>query len=81
MTDLLGDVSAFLPHAYCLLQRPGLVALHAVSDLLIMVAYYFISGAILYFLHLREEVLARPLSIFGILAPPIVGVMAPLGVA
>ena len=42
MTDILSylfGAASFVPHGYCLLWRPDLVALHAVSDGLIALAY------------------------------------------
>lgn len=38
----------FLPHAFCYLQRPGLIGLHLVSDLLIGCAYVAISFTLAY---------------------------------
>lgn len=49
MWDWLVD-SDFMPHGYCLAWDPKLVALHAVSDLLILGAYTAIPIAILIFL-------------------------------
>lgn len=43
----LFGAAAFMPHGYCLLWRPDLVALHAVSDLGIAAAYFAIPIAIL----------------------------------
>ncbi|WP_018698321.1 sensor histidine kinase [Amorphus coralli] len=46
LTYLFGAAS-FMPHGYCLLWRPDLVALHAVSDAAIALAYFAIPIAIL----------------------------------
>ena len=53
--DYLFGAASFVPHGYCLLWRPDLVALHAISDALIAVAYFSIPGAILVFLHRRPD--------------------------
>jgi len=37
--------SDFMPHGYCYLWKPGLVWLHAVSDVLIALAYFSIPDA------------------------------------
>jgi len=46
--DYLFGAASFVPHGYCLLWRPDLVALHAVSDLLIALAYFSIPVALWY---------------------------------
>ena len=61
MTEVFSGPSAFAPHGYCLLWRPQLLLLHGASDLLIVLAYFFISAAILYFLHRKKEVNHKPL--------------------
>ena len=43
----LFGAASFMPHGYCLLWRPDLVALHAISDLGIAAAYFAIPIAIL----------------------------------
>ncbi|MEO9525839.1 HWE histidine kinase domain-containing protein [Roseibium sp.] len=55
LTYLFGAAS-FIPHGYCLLWRPDLVALHAVSDVLIALAYIAIPVAMLTFLHKRPDI-------------------------
>ncbi len=47
--------AAFMPHGYCLLWQPWLVALHAGSDLLIFLAYTTIPIALVKLLKLRPE--------------------------
>jgi PAS domain S-box-containing protein len=54
LTYLFG-AAAFLPHGYCLLWRPDLVALHVVGDGLTAVAYLVIPAAILHFLRKRKD--------------------------
>lgn len=51
---LLGAAS-FVPHGYCLLWRPDLVALHAASDAATALAYFSIPVAILVFCHRRRD--------------------------
>lgn len=55
LTYLFGAAS-FIPHGYCLLWRPDLVALHAVSDGLIALAYVAIPLMILDFLRRRPDI-------------------------
>ena len=54
--DYLFGAASFVPHGYCLLWRPDLVALHAISDALTALAYFSIPCAILVFLHRRPEI-------------------------
>jgi signal transduction histidine kinase len=42
LIEYLFGAASFVPHGYCLLWRPDLVALHAVSDALIAAAYFSI---------------------------------------
>jgi PAS domain-containing protein len=51
---LLGSAS-FVPHGYCLLWRPDLVWVHAVSDLLIALAYFSIPLALIDFVRRRQD--------------------------
>lgn len=48
------DAASYMPHGYCLLWKPWLVAIHAASDALIFVAYTLIPLAILLFIRRRE---------------------------
>ncbi|TYC51333.1 histidine kinase [Rhodobacterales bacterium] len=59
MTDILSylfGAASFVPHGYCLLWRPDLVALHAVSDGLIALAYVAIPIAMARFLRQRPDI-------------------------
>jgi two-component sensor histidine kinase len=47
MLQYLFGAASFMPHGYCLLWRPDLVALHAISDIGIAAAYFAIPIAIL----------------------------------
>ncbi len=53
-TYLFG-AAAFMPHGYCLLWRPDLVALHVAGDGLTALAYFLIPAAILHFLKRRRD--------------------------
>ncbi|MDR3508159.1 MAG: HWE histidine kinase domain-containing protein [Caulobacteraceae bacterium] len=53
------DSAGFLPHGYCLLWRPDLLALHALSDLLIACAYFSIPLAIMTFVRRRSDLAAE----------------------
>lgn len=58
MGDTLGwllGAASFVPHGYCLLWRPDLVALHAASDAATALAYFSIPAAILVFCHRRRD--------------------------
>jgi PAS domain S-box-containing protein len=59
MSDLLTylfGAATFMPHGYCLLWRPDLVALHAISDGLIALSYIVIPVAMLTFLSRRPDI-------------------------
>ncbi len=45
----------FMPHGYCYLWKPNLVALHIVSDSMIGLAYYVIPPTLIYFVRKRED--------------------------
>ncbi len=47
--------SDFMPHGHCYFWRPELVWLHAISDGVIAVSYYFIPLALLYFVRKRKD--------------------------
>jgi PAS domain S-box-containing protein len=53
--EYLFGAASFVPHGYCLLWRPDLVALHAVSDLLIACAYFSIPAVIYLFVRRRRD--------------------------
>jgi two-component sensor histidine kinase len=57
--DYLFSAASFLPHGVCLAWRPDMVALHAVSDLLIAAAYFSIPLAILAFMRQRKDIQFR----------------------
>ena len=40
--------SEFMPHGHCYLWRPELLWLHAISDCIITLSYYFIPLALIY---------------------------------
>jgi PAS domain S-box-containing protein len=47
--------SGFMPHGYCYLWQPNLILLHAVSDLLIALAYLSIPITLIYFIRKRRD--------------------------
>jgi signal transduction histidine kinase len=47
--------SDLMPHGHCYLWRPELVWLHAISDGLIVLSYYFIPVALVYFSRKRKD--------------------------
>ncbi len=49
------DSSPFMPHGHCYLWTPSLITLHAVSDALIVLAYYSIPFTLLYFVRRRKD--------------------------
>ena len=51
----LFGAAAFVPHGYCLLWRPDLVALHATSDAATAAAYFTIPAAILVLFYRRPD--------------------------
>ena len=51
--------AGFLPHGYCLLWRPDILALHAGSDLTIAAAYFSIPLAILAFVRRRRDLIGE----------------------
>ena len=51
----LFGAAAFVPHGYCLLWRPDLVAMHAVADGVIALAYFSIPAAIFAFVRRRPD--------------------------
>lgn len=53
IVEYLFGSASYVPHGYCLLWRPDLVAMHAVSDFVIAAAYFSIPVAILYFARKR----------------------------
>lgn len=53
--EYLFGAASFMPHGYCLMWRPDLVALHAVSDMLIFLAYASIPAALVVFVRKRPE--------------------------
>lgn len=59
----------FIPHGFCLLWRPDVLALHVISDALIAVSYFSIPLTILWFVRQRQDLLAehrRIAVLFGV---------------
>jgi PAS domain S-box-containing protein len=61
LTDFLTspEFSNLVPHGTCLLWRPGLLLLHAISDGFIAAAYYSIPAALIYFVGKRPDLRFR----------------------
>jgi PAS domain S-box-containing protein len=55
------NAGPFVPHGHCYLWHRNLVALHALSDGLIALAYFTIAGALVYFVQRRQDVPFRRL--------------------
>ena len=55
----LFGTARFVPHGVCLLWRPDLVAIHAISDTLIALSYFAIPGAIWWFVKQRPDLAAE----------------------
>ncbi len=47
--------NGFMPHGHCYLWTPGLVWLHVISDALIVIAYFSIPIALVYFVRNRKD--------------------------
>lgn len=56
IVSYLFGAASFMPHGYCLLWRPDLVAIHAISDALIALAYVAIPLMIFGFLRKRPDI-------------------------
>lgn len=54
--------AGLMPHGYCLLWKPWLVALHAGADGLIAASYFLIPAAILSYLRKRPDVTLGPVA-------------------
>ncbi len=54
--DYLFGAAGFVPHGYCMLWRPDLVALHVLSDGGIALAYFLLPGAIVVFALCRDDI-------------------------
>jgi two-component sensor histidine kinase len=55
----LFEAADFMPHGMCLLWRPGLMALHVVSDAVIALSYFALSAALAYFVSHRKGLSLR----------------------
>lgn len=64
--EYLFGAASFIPHGYCLLWRPDLVAIHAISDSLIAFSYFVIPFGIWYFARRRADLQFKPVFfLFG----------------
>ena len=57
--EYLFGAASFVPHGYCLLWRPDLLAIHAVSDVVTAVAYFSIPAALFVLLRRRADLSFR----------------------
>jgi len=55
LLDYLFGAASYMPHGYCLLWRPDLVAMHATADGLTALSYFSIPAAIHVFLRRRTD--------------------------
>lgn len=51
--------TGFMPHGACYLWLPSILWLHVISDMLIVLAYYSIPFALLYFVNKRTDIVYR----------------------
>lgn len=70
--EYLFGAASFVPHGYCLLWRPDLVALHAVSDAVIALAYFSIPASIFVFVRRKPSLSPEYRRIAGLFAAFIV---------
>jgi len=59
MERWLLETADFMPHGMCLLWRPGLMALHIISDAVIALSYFALSAALGYFVAHRKALSLR----------------------
>jgi len=57
------ETNSFLAHGYCLTWRTDLIALHAISDLLIFASYFVIPTAIIYLFVKRPDLLPQRVAV------------------
>jgi len=53
--EYLFGAASFVPHGFCLLWRPDLVAMHAPSDVVIAASYFSIPMALAVFVRRRTD--------------------------
>lgn len=76
----LSGAAAFVTHGFCLLWRPGLVAMHAVSDGVIALVYFSIPAAIFMFVRRRPDFRHRRVALLFIVFIVLCGVTHAIGV-
>lgn len=54
------DPSGLTPHGFCLLWQPGMIGLHAISDVLTGLAYFSIPLALAVFVKRRQDLVFKP---------------------
>lgn len=58
--------ASFVPHGVCLAWRPDLIALHAISDTLIALAYFMIPASIITFIRRRNDLQPAHVRLAGL---------------
>lgn len=59
LDTFIENSNGFMPHGVCYLWQPALLWLHVVSDTLIVLAYYSIPFALMYFVYKRADLMYR----------------------
>ena len=59
LNALIENSNSFMPHGACYLWRPAVLWLHVISDALIVLAYYSIPFALMYFVYKRTDLMYR----------------------
>ncbi|AEF99509.1 sensor domain-containing protein [Methylomonas methanica] len=59
LNSLIENSNSYMPHGACYLWQPAVVWLHVISDTLIVLAYYSIPFALMYFVYNRADLVYR----------------------
>jgi len=59
LTNLLVATNGFMPHGACFMWQPAVLWLHVLSDSLIVLSYYSIPFALVYFVYKRTDLIYR----------------------
>ena len=57
--EFLTSSTSFMPHGACYLWKPSILWLHVISDALVVLSYYSIPFALLYFVYKRKDLVYR----------------------
>lgn len=67
LTAVIETSNSFMPHGACYLWQPAVLWLHVASDTLIVLSYYSIPFALMYFVHKRTDLMYRWIFVlFGV---------------